>query len=114
MSREITVSIVTPTYNRGYLLHKCFDSLLAQTDRDFEWIIVDDGSSDDTETVVRGFEPADFPIIYIKKENGGKHTACIDVRQLHRAQRGSEDSGAVALSGCLQERDQLDRAGLCP
>ena len=75
MSREITVSIVTPTYNRGYLLHKCFDSLLAQTDRDFEWIIVDDGSSDDTETVVRGFEPADFPIIYIKKENGGKHTA---------------------------------------
>lgn len=69
------LSIVTPTYNRAGLLKNCYTSLLAQTDMDFEWIIVDDGSHDDTEAVVRGFDPAVFPIIYIKKENGGKHTA---------------------------------------
>lgn len=68
------LSIVTPTYNRGPLLSRCFASLLRQTHKDFEWIIVDDGSTDNTEAVVRGFF-ADFPIKYIKKENGGKHTA---------------------------------------
>ena len=75
MDHSVFLSIITPAYNRGHLLRRCFDSLLAQTDRDFEWIIVDDGSSDDTEGVVQGFEPADFPVAYIKKKNGGKHTA---------------------------------------
>ena len=69
------LSIITPTYNRGHLLTGCYQSLCSQTDKDFEWIIVDDGSSDDTQTVVSGFLAADFPVIYIKKENGGKHTA---------------------------------------
>ncbi len=69
------LSIVTPTYNRGHLLKTCYESLLHQTDRDFEWIIVDDGSSDNTEQVVKAFANADFPLIYVKKENGGKHTA---------------------------------------
>lgn len=72
---QVFLSIVTPTYNRGELLKNCFVSLLAQTDKNFEWIIVDDGSTDDTQTIVSGFTPADFPIVYIKKENGGKHTA---------------------------------------
>lgn len=69
------LSIVTPTYNRAELLKKCYDSLCRQTDKDFEWIVVDDGSSDDTANVVRGFEDAGFPIIFVEKENGGKHTA---------------------------------------
>lgn len=69
------LSIVTPTYNRSHLLTGCYQSLCSQTDKDFEWIIVDDGSSDDTQAVVSGFAAADFPVIYIKKENGGKHTA---------------------------------------
>lgn len=69
------LSILTPTYNRGHLLRRCYESLLAQSDRDFEWIIVDDGSGDHTEEVVRGFDTQNFPLIYIKKENGGKHTA---------------------------------------
>lgn len=73
--KQFLLSIVTPTYNRAALLENCYASLLAQTDNDFEWIIVDDGSRDDTEAVVRSFEQADFPVIYIKKENGGKHTA---------------------------------------
>lgn len=69
------LTIITPTYNRGDLLKTCYESLLRQSDKDFQWIIVDDGSTDDTQAVVSGFEPAGFPIIYVKKENGGKHTA---------------------------------------
>ncbi len=69
------ISIITPAYNRGCLLRCCFESLLRQTDLDFQWIIVDDGSTDDTEDLVSSFQTELFPIIYIHKENGGKHTA---------------------------------------
>lgn len=72
---ELLLSIVTPAYNRGRLLCRCCVSLMAQTDMDFQWIIIDDGSTDDTEAVVKGFPETQFPITYVKKENGGKHTA---------------------------------------
>lgn len=69
------LSIVTPSYNRGHLLRNCLDSLERQSNKDFEWIIVDDGSADNTEEVVASFSASAFPIHYVKKENGGKHTA---------------------------------------
>lgn len=69
------LSIVTPTYNRAHLLSGCYHSLYRQTDKSFEWIIVDDGSADNTESVVSAFDNSSFPITYVKKENGGKHTA---------------------------------------
>lgn len=69
------ITILTPTYNRAKLLQLCFDSLCAQTDFDFEWLIVDDGSTDNTEEVVNGFLTDKFPVQYVKKQNGGKHTA---------------------------------------
>lgn len=75
MSKEQLLSIITPTYNRADLLPNCYSSLCCQTDFDFEWIIIDDGSTDDTETVVRSFKTDKFPMIYRKKVNGGKHTA---------------------------------------
>lgn len=75
MNNAPYLSIVTPTYNRAHLLPNCFASLLKQTDLDFEWIIVDDGSTDDTAAVVSGFETVLFPLTYVRKENGGKHTA---------------------------------------
>lgn len=75
MSNAPFLSIVTPTYNRAHLLPDCFESLLKQTDFDFEWIIVDDGSTDDTAAVVSTFETDLFPVVYVSKENGGKHTA---------------------------------------
>ena len=75
MSGQPLISIITPTYNRAHLLHRCYASLLDQTEKDFEWIIVDDGSTDDTEVVAKQFASDDFPVIYIRKENGGKHTA---------------------------------------
>lgn len=70
----VALSIVTPVYNRAELLKKCFQSLIAQTCYDFEWIIVDDGSTDNTLEVAQSFK-ADFPIKVITKPNGGKHTA---------------------------------------
>ena len=70
------ITIVTHTYNRGYILPELFESLKKQTCKDFKWMIIDDGSSDNTEEVVKGFLwEANFEIQYIKKSNGGKHTA---------------------------------------
>lgn len=70
------VSIFTPTYNREKLLRKVYNSLLNQTVKDFEWIIVDDGSTDNTEEVVNGFMKENkIPIIFRKQTNSGKHIA---------------------------------------
>ena len=71
------LTIFTPTYNRANKLDRLYQSLLRQSSLEFEWLIVDDGSTDDTETVVSAFQSsrAAFPIRYIKQENGGKHRA---------------------------------------
>lgn len=69
------LSIITPTYNRANLLPACYASLCQQTDFDFEWIVIDDGSTDDTEAIVQSFQTDKFPVFYRKKTNGGKHTA---------------------------------------
>lgn len=71
------ITILTPTYNRGYILHKAYESLKWQTSKDFEWIVVDDGSSDNTEELVSLWQKEDnrFSIIYHKQKNGGKHRA---------------------------------------
>lgn len=75
-SKMSNITVLTPAYNRGKLLEKLYESLCAQDCKDFEWLIVDDGSTDDTsERVEQMKQTADFPISYHKKENGGKHTA---------------------------------------
>ncbi len=71
-------TILTPTYNRAHLLHRPYKSLLKQTFKDFEWLIVDDGSTDDTESVVRQWMQSPetwFPIRYIKQKHGHKKVA---------------------------------------
>ena len=67
-------TILTPTYNRARHLGEAYRSLCAQTFHDFEWVIVDDGSTDGTPELVSTWKPF-FPIRYIWKPNGGKHTA---------------------------------------
>lgn len=70
------ITVFTPTYNRGYLLDKLYRSLLKQTNTDFEWLIIDDGSTDDTKAIVQSFIRDDkIKIRYIFQENGGKHRA---------------------------------------
>lgn len=68
------ITVFTPTYNRAYIIEKLYRSLQRQTFRDFEWLIVDDGSTDNTADIVAIWqhEGNDFPIRYYKKENGGK------------------------------------------
>lgn len=71
------LTIITPTYNRADCLRECFQSLEAQSCHDFQWIVVDDGSTDNTKELVADFMESqpDFRIDYMHKENGGKHTA---------------------------------------
>lgn len=73
---SVNITICTPTYNRAYLLDKLYISLKNQNFGFFEWLIIDDGSLDNTEEVVNSFiEEKLINIRYIKKKNGGKHTA---------------------------------------
>ena len=71
------ITVFTPAYNRGYIIENLYRSLQRQSYRNFEWLVVDDGSTDDTEQRFSSFmlEENDFPIRYIKTENGGKHRA---------------------------------------
>lgn len=73
---EKTLAVFTPTYNRGYIIGELYKSLLAQTSKDFCWIVVDDGSTDNTEQIIAGFIAERLiPITYVKQENGGKQRA---------------------------------------
>lgn len=69
------ITVFTATYNREKTLCRLYESLICQTSFDFEWLIVDDGSTDDTCRIVHEFSNSDFPIRYVFKKNGGKHSA---------------------------------------
>lgn len=70
------ITVFTPTYNRAHLLQRVYNSLILQNNFDFEWIIVDDGSTDETREVVANFiEEKMIPIVYFKQDNKGKHFA---------------------------------------
>lgn len=71
-----TFTIFTPTYNRAHTLGRVYNSLLNQTNKDFKWLIIDDGSTDNTKELVEKWKTEkEIDIEYHYKENGGKHTA---------------------------------------
>ena len=103
------VSVLIPSYNRGYLIGKTIESVLAQTYRPIEIIVVDDGSTDDTRAVIAKFGPA---IRYIYQENAGlavaRNTGLVVARGEFIAFQDSDDMWLpwklqvqVALMGCL-------------
>ena len=71
------ITVFTPTYNRGYIIKNLYQSLKRQTVKDFEWIVIDDGSTDNTENLFEIYksENNEFNIYYEKVANGGKHRA---------------------------------------
>ncbi len=73
---QYVFTVFTPSYNRASTLHRVYESLQAQTYRNFEWLIVDDGSKDNTREVVEQWQQENlFPIRYVYQENGHKHIA---------------------------------------
>lgn len=76
MNNKPTLTVFTPAYNRAYSLWKGYEGLKRQTSKDFKWVIVDDGSTDNTKDLVEGWIKEDLiPIEYYYKKNGGMHSA---------------------------------------
>lgn len=73
---NLKITVATPTYNRKEQLPRVYNSLKNQTYKNFEWIIIDDGSSDNTKELVdKWIQENIFPISYYYQEHGGKHVA---------------------------------------
>lgn len=71
-----TLTVFTPAYNRAHTIGRTYESLLRQTCKDFEWLVVDDGSTDNTRQLVQGWiDENKIPIRYIRQENQGMHGA---------------------------------------
>lgn len=77
MGNKVLLTVFTPAYNRAHTLPRTYESLCRQNCKDFIWLIVDDGSQDNTAELVRQWQRRHngFEIRYIYKENGGMHTA---------------------------------------
>lgn len=74
----MSITIITPTYNRAQYLQKVYESLLNQTDQHFQWLVIDDGSTDNTVEIMEKIiseHIGEFSINFFRKNNGGKHSA---------------------------------------
>ncbi len=77
LTGEPQLTVFTPTYNRAYILPKCYESMMRQTCQDFIWLVIDDGSADQTPALLERWqrEPHGFRLEYIRQENQGMHGA---------------------------------------
>lgn len=94
-----TLTVFTPAYNRAHTIGRTYKSLCSQKCKDFVWLIVDDGSTDNTAELVKDWISKDngFEIQYIYKENGGMHTAHnVAYRNIH-----------TELNTCIDSDDAL-------
>lgn len=103
------ITIFTPTYNRRNLLGRLYESLKAQTNKNFVWLVVDDGSSDNTEEIINEYKKEKaIEIQYFYKENGGKHTA-IDFAHEHCETKyiACVDSDDYLTENAIEELEEL-------
>ncbi|MED5369275.1 MAG: glycosyltransferase family A protein [Pseudomonadota bacterium] len=109
-------SICTATFNRAHTLDRVYASLLAQAEKSFEWIIIDDGSTDGTDQMIEQWKAkAPFPIIYKFQENQGKHVAINRGATIAKGEffiiADSDDSfGGEALKIFLEEWNNIPQA----
>lgn len=76
MEKKPTLTVFTPAYNRAHTIERLYKSLSRQTSKDFKWVVVDDGSKDNTRELVEGWMKENLiPIEYYYKKNGGMHSA---------------------------------------
>lgn len=114
----MSITIFTPTYNREKTLPRVYDSLLNQTDKRFIWLIIDDGSTDNTKELVnRWIKENKLEIEYHFKENGGKHTAIRLAYQLADAKYllgidSDDELTPIAVEIFRKEWKKLEDAGL--
>lgn len=97
--KEILLTIFTPAFNRAHTLPRTYESLKKQDCKDFIWMVIDDGSSDNTRELVNSWikDEKDFEIRYIFKENGGMHSA-------HNVAYRNIDT---VLNTCIDSDDEL-------
>lgn len=98
------LTVFTPAYNRAHTLVRTYESLLRQDCKDFIWLIIDDGSKDNTGELVKKWQERDngFEIRYIYKENGGMHTA-------HNTAYGNIDT---ELNVCIDSDDCMSQGAV--
>lgn len=98
------ITVFTPSYNRAYILGKCYESLNRQTCKEFVWLIIDDGSTDSTKELVESWMKQDngYEIRYVYKENGGLHTGYNKAIELMDTE----------LSVCIDSDDSMPEDGV--
>lgn len=99
------ITVFTPTYNRGYILTRTYNSLKKQTNKNFIWVIMDDGSTDNTEELVRSWKQDNvIKISYHKQENQGRFAAYNNARKFFEGELVAFlDSDDVYLPNCIQK-----------
>lgn len=75
INNQKVITVFTPTYNRAKLIHRVYESLVRQTNQQFKWLVIDDGSADNTKEIVERYvQENKIEITYVYKENGGLHS----------------------------------------
>ena len=103
------ITIFTPTYNRAHTLPRLYNSLKNQSNKNFIWLIVDDGSNDETKTLVQGFvNEKIIEIRYIPQSNKGKHIAINNgLKNTHTEYFCVIDSDDYLAENAIQEMQYL-------
>lgn len=117
------VTVFTPTYNRAYVLPDLYKSLCHQFNKNFEWVVVDDGSNDDTEALFKEWiKDSGISIRYVKVPNGGKHRAVNIGARIAEGElfyvvdsddQLPEDAISIIISEYEKVRNRKDLCGIC-